>query len=44
MIIQIELQGDTANDVLCTLCCPACVNCQTAAEIKARTGVIPGTE
>ena len=33
-----ELQGDMVNDILCSVCCPTCVNCQTAAEIKARSG------
>ena len=32
------IQGDTMGDAVCSLCCAALVNCQTAAEIKARTG------
>ena len=34
-------QGDLVTDVIYTGLCPACVNCQTAAEIKARGGVAP---
>jgi len=33
------IEGDMMNDLLCTCCCGACVNCQTAAEIKARSNV-----
>ena len=32
------IQGDTMGDAVCSVCCAALVNCQTAAEIKARTG------
>ena len=30
------IDGTTANDALCSCCCGALVNCQTAAEIKER--------
>ncbi|TRY63546.1 hypothetical protein TCAL_08303 [Tigriopus californicus] len=33
------IEGDTTKDVLCSCCCSACVNCQTASEIKAREGL-----
>ena len=39
--VFISLQGDMINDVICSVCCGACVNCQTAAEIKARNGGAP---
>ena len=32
------IQGDTMGDAVCSVCCAALVNCQTAAEIKARAG------
>jgi len=31
------IEGDAATDLLCSCCCGVCVNCQTAAEIKARS-------
>ena len=28
--------ADEVNDVLCSVCCPACVTCQVEKEVKAR--------
>lgn len=30
------IEGDTLMDAVWSVFCPACVNCQTAAEIQAR--------
>jgi len=31
-----HIEGDTPGDVGCAFCCTACVQCQTAVEIKER--------
>jgi len=33
-----QIEGSTMGDVGASVCCSACVNCQTAAEIKAQDG------
>lgn len=38
------IEGDTINDAICSVCCAACVNCQTASEVKARGGAAPAEE